>query len=251
MSTAVPARRLRGLPRLSLPRLTIRRVVAVLVAGLLLLGAWLYVRSSSLVAIKQVQVTGVAGAQAGEIRAALANEAVTMTTLDVSTAKLESAVSGFPHIAGLRVSTHFPHGVTIAVNQQIPLATVTSGGRRVAVDGAGLLLPRDATAGLPSLSLAPDTAGNRVTTAGSLAALAVLRAAPYQLSSHLASARSTSHHGIAVQLRNGPVLYFGDTTQLTAKWAAADAVLASSDSAGASYIDVSAPDRPAAGTGNG
>jgi cell division protein FtsQ len=250
MTTAIPARGLRVLTRLRLPRLTARRIGALCAAALILLGAWLYLRSSSLVAIKSVQVVGLSGADAGQVRSALKSEAVTMTTLNVSTSKLESAVASYPHIAGVQVSTHFPHGVTIVVDEQIPVASVDAGGRTVAVDGDGLLLPKDTTAGLPNLSLAPDTGGNRVTAAGTLATLSVLAAAPYQLLPHIASARSTTKHGVAVQLRNGPVVYFGDTTQLALKWSAADATLASSDSAGASYIDVSAPNKPAAGTGD-
>ena len=254
MSTLTPARRWRALnrPRLPrLPRLTVRFAAVLVVAALILLGAWFWLRSSSLVAIKQVQVTGLAGADVAPIRAALKSEAVTMTTLNVSTAKLESAVSSYAHIAGVRVATHFPHGITISVDEQIPVATVPASGRLVAVDGTGLLLPRDSTAGLPGLTVAPDTGGNRVTTAGTLATLAVLGAAPYQLLPHIASARSTEKHGVAIQLRGGPVIFFGDTTQLASKWSAADATLANANSAGASYIDVSAPGKPAAGIGDG
>jgi cell division protein FtsQ len=249
MSAVIPARAPRVLNRLGLPRLTARRAAALFALALILLGAWLYVRSSSLVAIRQVQVRGLAGADAGQIRTALENEALTMTTLNISTAKLESSVSGYPHVAGVQVSTHFPHGVTIEVNEQIPVASVDSDGRLVAVDGAGVLLPRDSVAALAKLTTAPDAGARQVTSAGTLATLAVLGAAPYQLLDHIASARSTSRHGVTVQLRDGPVVYFGDTTQLSAKWSALDATLANPNSAGAAYIDVSAPDSPAAGAG--
>jgi hypothetical protein len=50
-----------------------------------------------------------------------------------------------------------------------------------------------------------------------------------------------------VALRDGPQLYFGESSQLTAKWDSAVAVLANASSAGAAYIDVSDPARPAAG----
>jgi hypothetical protein len=56
-------------------------------------------------------------------------------------------------------------------------------------------------------------------------------------------------HGVVVQLRNGPQLYFGPTDELAHKWAAVVAVLQNRDSAGAGYIDVSDPGRPAAGVG--
>jgi hypothetical protein len=52
------------------------------------------------------------------------------------------------------------------------------------------------------------------------------------------------------QLRNGPSIYFGDANQLAAKWSAAVAVLADSGSAEAVYIDVTDPQRPAAGAGS-
>jgi hypothetical protein len=48
-------------------------------------------------------------------------------------------------------------------------------------------------------------------------------------------------------LRNGPVLYFGSVTRLTAKWAAIARVLADSDSSGATYLDATIPERVAAG----
>ena len=57
-----------------------------------------------------------------------------------------------------------------------------------------------------------------------------------------------STHGVIVQLRDGPQLYFGQMTQLRRKWDAALAVLQDRSSAGASYIDLSDPQRPAPGT---
>ena len=58
---------------------------------------------------------------------------------------------------------------------------------------------------------------------------------------------TTPEHGLTIQLAHGPVLWFGSHERLAAKWAAASAVLADPDAAGASSIDVSAPERPAVG----
>ena len=52
---------------------------------------------------------------------------------------------------------------------------------------------------------------------------------------------------MAVDLRDGPRVDFGDLAQLDAKWLAATAVLADADSRGASYVDVRLPERPVAG----
>ena len=50
-----------------------------------------------------------------------------------------------------------------------------------------------------------------------------------------------------VELREGPELFFGDARHLRAKWTAAVRILADPKAAGASYIDVRLPGRPAAG----
>ena len=77
----------------------------------------------------------------------------------------------------------------------------------------------------------------------------MLAAAPYQLLSKVQLASSDSTHGLVVQLRNGPRVYFGGADRLGAKWDAVAAVLAAPSSAGAAYIDVSDPARPVAGIG--
>ena len=48
-------------------------------------------------------------------------------------------------------------------------------------------------------------------------------------------------------MRNGLLVYFGDATRPHAKWLSLARVLADPSSAGATYIDVRVPERPAAG----
>jgi hypothetical protein len=48
-------------------------------------------------------------------------------------------------------------------------------------------------------------------------------------------------------MRNGLIVYFGDATRPHAKWLALASVLADKSSAGATYVDVRLPGRPAAG----
>ena len=79
--------------------------------------------------------------------------------------------------------------------------------------------------------------------------VSLLAAAPYRLLARIATAGQAAGRGLTVSLRNGPAVYFGSADQLAAKWSAVTAVLASSTSAGADYIDVTDPGRPAAGTG--
>jgi cell division protein FtsQ len=216
----------------------------------LLGGGWIWLRHSSLVAVKRVLVAGVSGPDAAQIRAALISEARTMTTLDVQLAHLRTAVSPYPVVKHLEVSTQFPHGMRIRVIEQVPVATVDTDGRRTAVAGDGTLLSGVlASTLLPTINLAVAPGGTRLTGAAQ-SDVRMLAAAPYALLAKVASASSDSVHGLVAQLRNGPKVYFGGAGQLTAKWSAVAEVLASSSSAGADYIDVTVPTRPVAGTGS-
>jgi cell division septal protein FtsQ len=225
--------------------------VAILAGAVVVLGCgWLWFRDSSLVSINRVKVTGLSGPNVGAIRTALIDSALAMTTLDVDIAKLRSAVSAYPDVRSLDVSTSLPHDAVIAVDEEIPVAVIAFGGRRIAISAAGLLLrPPVASDGrLPSVALAGGATENgRIVGPAVRAELRVLGAAPFRVLSQIARASETAAHGIVVKLRNGPSVYFGPEVRLAAKWAAAIAVLGDSTAAGAQYIDVTDPEHPAAG----
>jgi cell division protein FtsQ len=214
---------------------------------LLAVGGWLWLRDSSLVAVNRVTVTGESGPDAGQIRSALTAAARNMTTLDVQMNQLRTAVEPYPVVKDLSVSTQFPHGMRIRVIEQVPVAVVVAGAHRIAVAGDGTLL-HDVipSASLPTIALTIVPGGTRLT--GSARAEArLVAAAPYQLLARIGQVSDSSSHGLIVQLRSGPSLYFGSAGQLSAKWAAAVAVLSDPGSVGAPYIDVTDPGRPAPG----
>lgn len=243
--------------RFAVPRLLPRRLRSVhtlaLVLTLVLIGwlGWLWYRNSSFVKVERVKVTGLSGPDIPQIRADLTVAALQMTTLHVDIQKLEAAVSQYSFVRTLTVTGQGAHGVLIHVGEQVPVAYVVSGGRRQVVDAQGALLPSNTavSSALPVVPVASIAADNVVTAPGARAAIAVLAAAPYTFLPHIASATSSAVHGVIVQLRDGPQLYFGPSTQLARKWDAAVAVLQNKDSVGASYIDVTDPSRPAAGAG--
>jgi cell division protein FtsQ len=216
----------------------------------LLFGAWLWLRDSSLVAVQQVTINGVSGADAGAIRSALGSAARNMTTLDVQMNQLRTAVAPFPEVKRLRVRTVFPHRMVIDVIEQRPVAVVQVGNRQVPVAADGTLLRSVIVSStLPTIPLSVAPVGSRLAEGRAGDAVALLAAAPYQLLPKISQATTVAGHGLVAQLRNGPSVYFGAATRLAAKWVAAREVLADPGSAQAVYIDVTDPSRPAAGAG--
>lgn len=232
------------------PRFVFGIAAAVVIA--FLAGAWLWLRDSSLVSVDRVVVTGESGPDGARIRGALISSARTMTTLDVHMDQLRTAVAPFPVVKDLLVTTQFPHGMRIRVLEQIPVGVVVVGGRKFAVAGDGTLLHDVVpSATLPVIPVRVPPGGTRVNDGSAGGAVAVLAAAPWQLLPRISRVTTVSGHGLVAEFRSGPTLYFGDATRLGAKWIAATAVLADAGSAGAAYIDVTDPERPAAGTGSG
>jgi cell division protein FtsQ len=237
------ARGARTLPALP-PRLK-RRLLLLLVACLVLAAGYqFWLRDSTLVAVEKVSVTGLTTKDAPRVRAALTSAAHSMTTLHVDEAELEDAIAPYPVVRAIEVRPDFPHGLVIRVVEHRPAALV--GGLPVAGDGTILRgLPIEGE--LPTIAARGDLRGDRLTDPGALHAARVAGGAPEVLRPRIERLELRSEDGVVVQLRDGPELIFGDATHVRAKWLAATRVLADPDAAGATYIDVKLPGRPAAG----
>ena len=243
MSALALGARIRPLTLLP-PRL--RRWLFLLLAACILLAAgyqfWL--RDSSLVAVEDVSVSGLTTKDAPRVRAALESAAHTMTTLHVDQADLERAIAAYPVVRALEVRADFPHGLQIHVVEHQPAALVD--GLPVAGDGTILRgLPVEGE--LPTIDSRGALRGNRLTEPAALHAARVAGGAPAALRPRLEHVGMSSEDGLVVDVRDGPDLIFGDATQVHAKWVAATRVLADPEAAGATYIDVRLPGRPAAG----
>src|SRR2546421_8116905 len=79
-----------------------RSVILSALLAALLLGAWFWLRDSSLVAIKRVTITGVSGPDAAQIRAALSKAARNMTTLHIRMDQFHMAVGPYPVVKYLQ-----------------------------------------------------------------------------------------------------------------------------------------------------
>jgi cell division protein FtsQ len=228
-------------------------LLSLLVALPLLAGGWLLLRRSPLVSVERVQVSGVHGPEAASIEAALTRAARHMSTLDVQTGALTAAVAPYRIVREVHASPSFPHGLHIRVVEQLPVAALTLAGSRTAVAADGVILgPALLSGSLPSVNAESDRAsigrqpGQTVSGASLLASLTVLGAAPPRMGRAVARVFN-GPHGVTVTMRNNLTVYFGDGTRPHAKWRSLARVLADPSSAGASYVDVRLPERPAAG----
>jgi cell division protein FtsQ len=194
------------------------------------------------------EINGVTASEGEEVKAALQQAAMDMTTLHVREDVLRHAIARYASVADLRVRADFPHRLIIQVIERQPVAALAGlGPRRVPVTGDGVLL-RGVTAGrdLPSLILEHAPAGGRLTDRRLLRALAVAGAAPDPLRRRSAEVE-VGDRGVVVVLDNGPELVFGTDEEVHAKWIAAARVLAEPSAAGATYLDLRIPGRVAAG----
>jgi cell division protein FtsQ len=229
-------------------RLFVRVTLCTLLVVALLGGGWLWLRNSSLVSVRHIHITGVHGTDAVEIRTALDNAAARMTTMNFDDAALRSAVASFTVVGGLQASTSFPHTVRISVSERQPVAALLTAGQRTAVAADGTVLgPTSLSSSLPTVtgSVEPSP-GARVGEAKALAAITVLGAAPAPLA-HFVMRVFDGPEGLTVAMRNGLLVYFGDSTRPHAKWLSLARVLTSPSAAGALYVDIRLPERPAAG----
>lgn len=230
------------------PRLRLALLVSSLLAALLAAGYLLWLRDSSLVAVEKTAVTGLTTRDAGEIRTALRSAAQEMTTLNVDAEALERAVASYPAVAGIDTSVDLPHGLEIEVAERRPVATIARpDGSEVPAAADGTLLPDfEADALLPRVpGGAPE--GESVSDEATLAALAAVDAAPADLARRIEVVERRGGGELVAVLEDGPLVVLGDSSRAEAKWIAAAAVLAQGDAAGAGYVDVSLPERPAVG----
>lgn len=228
-------------------RLKIAGAALVLAAAY---GGWFVLRDTPIFAVQKVTITGLAGPQAPAIRTSLEDAARRMTTTHLSVGRLRAAVASYAIVKDLRVATQLPHGLRIRVVEEIPVAALTAGGQTLVVAADGRIVRGVAVRPpLPAVPLAALPTGDRISDQVSFAAVELLDVAPPALRARVARV-TIGAHGLTAELANGPPLYFGDTTRLRAKWAAAARVLADPTSRGARYVDLHSPERPAAQVGD-
>jgi cell division protein FtsQ len=171
--------------------------------------------------------------------------------LALSGADVRSRLERLPDVASAEYNRDFPHTLRVAVVPAHSVAVLREGPRAWIVSSSGRVV-RSAGARaaprLPRIWLARGVdvqVGAELSDADALRAVRVLSAARRMgFGMRLKAVRA--HDQLTFVLATGLELRFGDASRLAAKVAVAQALLPRV--AGAAYLDVSAPERPVAGT---
>jgi cell division protein FtsQ len=230
-----------------------RRSVAVGV-GLIAVagGAYTVARLTSAFAIARLEVTGVPAGVQQQVRRVL-KPLVGTNLLALDGAALERRAEALPSVVSVRYDRAFPHTLRIHVIPEVPVAVLHRGKETWLLSARGRVVKRVANGTYPAMArvwvptkaavavgafLAPAAGGTEARTLG-LAA---------RFPAHISTV-SLAHGELVYRLRSGLELRLGDPTDVRLKLAIARRALARLPT-GATYVDVSVPERPVAGTDN-
>jgi cell division protein FtsQ len=220
--------------------------------GLLALaaGAYTIARQTAVFAIDRVDVVGVPSELKAQVRHAVA-PLHGSSLLAVDGAALERRVESLPTVLSAHYDRAFPHTLRIHVVPETPVAVVHRGTETWLVSARGRVMgriPNGTNGGLARIWVkraTPVTPGEILgADSGGDTARAVALAARFP--ARIATA-SLVHDELVLRLRSGVVLRLGEPTDVRLKLAIARRALRVLP-AGATYVDVSVPGRPVAGT---
>jgi cell division septal protein FtsQ len=211
---------------------TVRRIaVAVALLGLFAGAGWL-VFVSKVLAVQQVQVSGLRTLSPDRVTAAAAVPlGAPLARVDVDA--VQARVERVPVVDGADISRSWPHTVTIEVTERTPVAVLRRHGRLRLVDAEGVLFR---TVAEPPARLPVMTAGG----AAIADAAAVAAALPPRLGARVTHVRAPTMDSIELELRDGRTVVWGSAERSRLKVRVVGALLRRR----ASVYDVSVPGAP-------
>lgn len=189
-----------------------------MLAPLVLLG-WLLL-GSSLLAVRDVTVTGASRLTVAQVRAAAAVPVGTALAR-VDTAAVARRIRALPPVARVEVRRSWPHGLRLLVTERVPVAVIADGAQVLLLDATGTVVgPAPKTPpGLLILHV-PSSAGPVAS-----AALAVLRDLPAALRAQVAGLSAATSDQVELQLRDGRRVVWGSPVDGARKAAATQVLL--------------------------
>lgn len=246
---------LRG-PRTGI-RLLVLGAVLLLVLGFAASFGYRALRDSSLFAVHDVVVSGANASLSAQVQATVHESIAGRGLLALSAGKLARAVELVPGVHVARVDRDFPSTLRVRVWPEHAIAIAKSGHDRVVVSATGRVLARIGNrAKPPNLPRIPlpgkgvPRVGTRIQNPRVLSQLSAVDAIPVGFGARVGWTKLDPDHGLELQL-HWPKLWIrlGPAVDLRQKLRAAALVLRAyptkSARANLSYVDVSAPARPA------
>ncbi len=121
-----------------------RRALATVALAVLIvavpLGVYAWGRTSAAFRVRHIVLHGARPAHAQAVRLALKRSLLGVNLFRVSTARVRSALAGFPYVAELTIDRDFPDTLRVRMTEYVPAALVLSGGRWYVVASAGRVL---------------------------------------------------------------------------------------------------------------
>jgi cell division protein FtsQ len=221
----------------------------VLALGIaVVLGAAAWVSNSPVFDLRNLTIDGNAHLTVTHV-ARLSGLTSRSNVLWMSADPIEQRLESDPWVLRATVVRHLPSGITIDVTERIA-AAVTAGDHPMLVAGDGTVLGRaESTTELPFIVPPPGhvTVGERLPVSTELAILAVL---PEPLRALVTTVTREDDGSLALMMRDGITVHYGDASDVAAKADALRAVLAWAIRSHVHpvYVDVRAPAAPAIGT---
>ena len=232
-------------------------VLLVVLGTLVALAGYKLIAMSSAFAVDSVRVTGAPPARERQIHAAVEQQAQGRNLLSVDRGAIAGSLSNMPYVRSVSVDRAFPHTLAVTVRVEHPSMVVTVGKSYylVAPDGRVLEMRSKAPAGLPAVSLPAGTTllvGSTTGDANVRAALSVLSHTPAGFRGRVGRiTKLTADSGTVSALVGTHItLRLGTPDDLALKLAVVQRVMrriTGQQRHDLSYIDVSAPGRPAYG----
>jgi cell division protein FtsQ len=214
----------------------VRRWVALSVAiGLALIVV--VVLFTPLLGVRTVDVTGIQGLTADQVRAAAkVPDGTSMLRLD--TAGIMDRVAQLPRVASVDVTREWPSSIRITVTERDPIGVVVESDGAHLVDGSGLdyATVHVAPAGLPKIQLTAIKQKDPRT----LAVVHVLTALPAQLRASVIAVSAKTPGSVTLAISGGRTIRWGSADDSAHK----SAVLAALMTRPGKVYDVSSPDLP-------
>ena len=207
--------------------------------------------ASSVFAVDRVEVVGAPPEIVREIEAAT-KDVLGTSLVAVDVDDVEGTLRALPSVAGVSVDRAFPHTLLVKIAPERAVAVARRGHSSWLVTGAGKVVREIETGSEHTYPRLWLTRGVAVRVGGTLpasytpATKALAAATEEKLPRRVKAVRAVGEE-LTLVLRRGPEIRLGEATDLGLKVAVATAVFRLVER-GATYIDVSVPERPVAGS---